>query len=67
MPNQLNVAVYALLPRVNSWVSALGELWYDSAWDQSKLLQWAFRAALRDHASGVLEDAKTAQTRLTDF
>ena len=40
---------------------------YDSGWDRSKLLRWAFRAALRDHASGVLKDAKTAQARLTDF
>ena len=37
MPNQLNVAVYALLPRVNSWVSALGELWYDIAVAKTRL------------------------------
>lgn len=40
---------------------------YDSAWDRSTLLRWAFRAALRDHAPEVLEDAQTAQARLTDF
>jgi hypothetical protein len=40
---------------------------YDPAWDRSTLLRWAFRAALRDHAPGVLEDAQTAQARLTDF
>lgn len=40
---------------------------YESTWDRSTLLRWAFRAALQDHAAEVLEDAQTAQARLTDF
>jgi hypothetical protein len=40
---------------------------YEPAWDRSTLLRWTFRAALQDHAPAVLEDAQTAQARLTDF
>ena len=40
---------------------------YEAAWDRSTLLRWAFRAALQEHAPTVLEDAQTAQARLTEF